>query len=300
MLSATTTISQSPSVDKLVNASRWVEDLYIPMFLIGTRRPGARDLEVPRPRAPAIRVSGILLAVVGALLYGIGAATPAFADAAATNDPGRGEAVAQFIDVLVGRLGGAGKGMIVVGIVLALAPGHDGGDLGHRWARVRAWFAAHPREPALAVRGWPRPRDSRLRRPDDPRRRRLGVGRGRRGARRSTSEPSSACGRAACSSPTIPSSRSTEREVALVLVAMIAGFAPTATAAVQVVAASTSTPRANPTDQGCNGYIELCAFAVNQIVWPASHNAMSSAAYDFLGPSTPSRSRSSSMRARVS
>ena len=65
---------------------------------------------------------------MGALLYGIGAATPAFADAAATNDPGRGEAVAQFIGVLVGRLGGAGKGMIVVGIVLALAPGHDGVD----------------------------------------------------------------------------------------------------------------------------------------------------------------------------
>ena len=41
--------------------------------------------------------------------------------------------------------------------------------------------------------------------------------------------------------------------------------------------------RANPTNQGCNGYVELCAFAVNQIVWPASHNAMASAAYDFLG-----------------
>ncbi len=74
-----------------------------------------------------------------------------------------------------------------------------------------------------------------------------------------------------------------KREVALVLVAMIAGFMITATAAVQVVAASTETPKANPTNQGCNGYVELCAFAVNQIVWPASHNAMSSAAYDFLG-----------------
>ncbi len=57
----------------------------------------------------------------------------------------------------------------------------------------------------------------------------------------------------------------------------------TSTAAVALVSASTETPRANPTNQGCNGYVELCAFAVNQIVWPASHNAMASAAYDFLG-----------------
>ena len=42
-------------------------------------------------------------------------------------------------------------------------------------------------------------------------------------------------------------------------------------------------PRANPTNQGCNGYIELCAQPLNQVVWPASHNAMSSSAYNFLG-----------------
>ena len=42
-------------------------------------------------------------------------------------------------------------------------------------------------------------------------------------------------------------------------------------------------PSANPNNQGCNGYIELCPQPLNQIVWPASHNAMSSAAYNFLG-----------------
>ena len=38
-----------------------------------------------------------------------------------------------------------------------------------------------------------------------------------------------------------------------------------------------------PRNQGCNGYIELCAQPLNQVVWPASHNAMSSSAYNFLG-----------------
>ena len=80
-----------------------------------------------RWRLKLVLVTAGLLAVAGALLVGIGAATPALAEAAATNDPGRGEAVAQFIDVLVGRLAGAGKGMIVIGLALALAPGHDVG-----------------------------------------------------------------------------------------------------------------------------------------------------------------------------
>ena len=61
-------------------------------------------------------------------------------------------------------------------------------------------------------------------------------------------------------------------------------MALTAFGAVGIVAAATPTrPRANPSNQGCNGYIELCAQPLNQIVWPASHNAMSSAAYNFLG-----------------
>ena len=181
-LSATTTISQSPSVDTLVGASRWVQDLYIPVFLIGVALL-ALVIWKSKDRVHAIRVSGILLAVAGALLFGIGAATPAFADAAATNDPGRGEAVAQFIDVLVGRLVGAGKGMVVVGIALGAR------------ARSRRWRPAaplaagqgvvrrHRASRALAFRRWARARAPRAVRPDDPRRRRLGAVRGRGGAR---------------------------------------------------------------------------------------------------------------------
>ena len=50
-----------------------------------------------------------------------------------------------------------------------------------------------------------------------------------------------------------------------------------------VAAATTKPPKANEASSGCNGYIELCGEPFDQIVWPASHNAMSSSAYDFLG-----------------
>src|SRR4029077_21220030 len=84
---------------------------------------------------------GATLAVAGGLLLGISFATPAFSSVAATTDPLRGDAVAAFIAVLVGRLIGAGQVFFVFGLALALAPGHDGGDLPHRVARVRAWLA---------------------------------------------------------------------------------------------------------------------------------------------------------------
>jgi hypothetical protein len=281
VLSATTTISQSPTVDTLVGASRWVDDLYIPVFLIGI---GLLALVIwkSKDRVHAIRVTGILLAVAGALLFGIGATTPAFADAAGTNDPGRGEAVARFIEVLLGRLVGAGKGMVVVGIALALAPGHDGGDLRHRWARARAWVTVHRASARWRFAGglllalaavW------LLTNPTDV-----------------ASAAVVVVGVLVLYAAIVVCLRASgvlvtdheikrihTREVALVLVAMIAGVALTASAAVAVVSSSTEQERANPTNQGCNGYIELCAFKVNQIVWPASHNAMASSAYDFLG-----------------
>src|SRR3954452_22032979 len=94
-----------------------------------------------RDSVHAIRIVGVALAVTCALLAGVGAATPAFANAAGTNEPLRGGAVAAFIEVLVGRLVGAGVAFLVFGILLALAPGHDGGDLRDRVTRVRAWFA---------------------------------------------------------------------------------------------------------------------------------------------------------------
>ncbi len=281
VLSATTTISQSSTVDTLVNASRWVEDLYLPLFLVGILLV-VLAIWKAADRVHAIRVSGILLAIAGALLFGIGATTPLFSDAAATNDPGRGEAVAAFIDVLVGRLVGAGLAMIVVGIALALAPGHDGGDLADRWTRTKEWVARH-----RASRAWRFAGGLALAlvafllftNPDEVVSLFLGIA-----AVLVLYAGIVVCLRASGALITDHTIKPLhKREVALVAAAMVLGVAVTATSAVAVVAASTETPQAKPTDQGCNGYIELCAMAVNGMVWPGSHNAMSSSAYDFLG-----------------
>ena len=99
-----------------------------------------------------------------------------------------------------------------------------------------------------------------------------------RGRSCSTSASWSASAPAGCSSPTTRSTQLHKRQVVGVFAAMIVGDrvhrAPSPSA---LVAGNTDQPRANPTNQGCNGYIELCAQPLNQIVWPASHNAMSSA-----------------------
>jgi hypothetical protein len=281
VLSATTTISQSPTVDAVFTASKWVKALYIPAFILGVALL-VFVLARARDRVHAIRSVGVMLAVAGALLIGIGATTPAFAVAASTNDPGRGDSVAAFIDVLVGRLVGAGKGMVVIGVLLALAPGHDGGDLRDRVQRVRAWVA--------------RKRESR--------RWRFAGGLALALlAALALTVPSDffgslidlaallvlyvaivVCLRASGVLVTDHSiQRLHKRAIVGVVLAMVLAVLLTGSIAVALVANNTSTPKANPTDQGCNGYIELCPQTVNNIVWPASHNAMASSAYDFIG-----------------
>jgi hypothetical protein len=281
VLDATTSISQSDTVDLLFRSSRWVEDLYLPLFFIGI---GVLILAMvyARERVRAIRTVGVTLAVAGGLLLGVGFATPAFSTVAATNDPGRGDAVAAFIAVLVGRLIGAGQAYFVFGLALALAPGHDGGDLQDRVARVRAWFAEKRTRPrwrfaggvALMVLAL-----ATLTEPSDVAHALLVVA-----AVLVLYVGIVVCLRAAGllhTDHSIP--RLHKREVFGAFAAVVAAGAVTAFVAVGVVASNTTQPRANPHNQGCNGYIELCPEPLNQIVWPASHNAMASAAYDFLG-----------------
>ncbi len=52
-----------------------------------------------------------------------------------------------------------------------------------------------------------------------------------------------------------------KRQVFGVFAAMIVAVVFTGTVAVGLVAGSTDEARANPSNQGCNGYIELCAAA---------------------------------------
>ncbi len=281
VLDATTTISQSTTVDVLFRTSRWVEDLYLPCLLIGVAVL-CLTMVYARERVRAIRTVGVTLAVAGGLLLGISLATPAFSSVAATSDPLRGEAVAAFIAVLVGRLIGAGQVYFVFGLALALAPGHDGGDLPHRMARVRAWlvekrasarwrFAGGVALMALAL--------ATLTIPGSVFRAVLLVAAGI-----TLYVGIVICLRAAgllVTDHSIP--RLHKRDVIAAFAAVVAAGMVTAVVAVGIVANNTTQPRANPTDQGCNGYIELCPQPLNEIVWPASHNAMASAAYDFLG-----------------
>ena len=118
--------SRSPStVDLLFRTSRWVEDLYLPV--VPRRGRAARPSRWSR-RATGSRPSAWSaspLAVAGALLLGVGVASPAFV----VGRPGpttrcRGDAVAAFIEVLVGRLLGRRPGCSSSSAsLLALAPG---------------------------------------------------------------------------------------------------------------------------------------------------------------------------------
>ena len=76
VLDATTTISQSSTVDLLFRTSRWVEDLYLPVFLAGVALLVVVMVKA-RDRIQAIRVVGVVLAVAGALLLGVGVVAPA-------------------------------------------------------------------------------------------------------------------------------------------------------------------------------------------------------------------------------
>ena len=281
VLDATASVSQSDAVDVMFRASRWVEDLYLPAFLLGV---GLFILAMvkARERVRAIRTVGVTLAVAGGLLLGVGFATPAFSSVAGTADPLRGDAVAAFIEVLVGRLIGAGQAFLVVGLLLALAPGHDGGDLHDRASRAQAWVAAKRMRPRWRFAGGLALMVAAL---------------------ATLTEPSSVfhylllglaivalyvgivvCLRASgllVTDHTIPKLH--KRELVGVFAAILGAGAFTAFVAVGILASNTDQPRANPTNEGCNGYIELCAQPLNQIVWPASHNAMSSSAYNFLG-----------------
>ena len=281
VLDTTSTVSQSSTVDLLFRTSRWVEDLYLPVILFGIALLVLAVVKA-RDRIHAIRIVGVALAVGGALLLGVGFATPAFATVAATNDPGRGEAVAVFIEVLVGRLVGVGQVMVVLGLALAFAPGRDGGDLRHRVDRLREWVSAKRERPrwrfaggvALILVAW-----------------------------LAFTEPVElvrtlfwalalvvlyvgvvVCLRAARLMVTDHTIKPLhKRQIAVVFACMLAAVFFTGTVAVGLVAGNTQQDQANPTNQGCNGYVELCPQPINDIIWPASHNAMSSSAYNFFG-----------------
>jgi hypothetical protein len=281
VLDATASVSQSDTVDLLFRTSRWVEDLYLPSFLIGV---GLFILAMvkARERVRAIRTVGVTLSVAGALLLGVGVATPAFAAVAGTADPLRGDAVAVFVEVLTGRLVAAGQAFLVFGLLLALAPGHDGGDLRNRVARIRAWFADKRTRPRWRFAGGIALMALALCVVTVPGTVAHYTVLGAAGIALYVGIV--VCLRAAgllTTDHSIPKLR--KRQLVGVFAALVLSLVFTGSIAVGLVAGATDEPSANPTNQGCNGYIELCAQPLNQVVWPGSHNSMSSAAYNFLG-----------------
>ncbi|MGZ4688062.1 MAG: hypothetical protein ACXVJF_09365 [Acidimicrobiia bacterium] len=280
VLDASATISQNRVVDLLFRMSSWIW-VWIP---IGAAGIALLVVALARgsDRVRAVRTVGVTMAISGALLAGVGAATPVIGPVVAPDDPGRAAAVSAFVEVLTGRLAGAGLAVILFGLALALAPGKDGGDLGDRWRRVRAWVAAKRMRPGWRFAGGVALvlfASSVLTRPVPTARTivalaaLLGIYLGVVVCLRATN--------VLVTDHRIRRLRS--RWIVAVAAAMVVTAAGAASGAVALASSTYEPPRANALREGCNGYFDLCAQPMSQVVWPASHNAMSSSAYNFLG-----------------
>jgi hypothetical protein len=279
VLDASATVSQNSAVDTAFQVSKWVW-LWIPVGVIGVVLLGVALVKA-EDRVRAVRTVGMYVAVAGALLVGLGSATPVIGAVVSSTDPGRAEAIAAFIQVLTGRLVGAGLALVLVGLCLAFAPGKDGGDLRARWVRYRAYWAGKRSSArwrfvgglvviALAALVLTQLEE-------------LVTTLVELAAILAFYVGVILCLRASgilVVDHSVPRIR--KRQVVGVFTTMIVAFLVMASLAVSVVAANTSTPTANPDRNGCNGYIELCLQPLDQVVWPASHNAMSSSAYNFF------------------
>ena len=90
----------------------------------------------------AVRSIGVTMAISGALLAGLGAATPVIGGVVAPDGPAARPVpsrVRRRADRTADRCGPRAH---LIGLALALAPGKDGGDLADRWRRVQAWVTA--------------------------------------------------------------------------------------------------------------------------------------------------------------
>lgn len=280
VLDASATVSQNDVVDLLFRMSNWIW-LWLPIGILGAVLL-AWALARASDRVRAVRSVGVTMAISGALLAGFGAATPVVGAVAAPDDPARADAVAAFVRILTGRLAGAGLALIVLGLALALAPGKDGGDLADRWRRTRAWVVRRRLQPGWRFAGGVALvlfATSVLTRPASTARTLVTVA-----SLLGIYVGVVICLRAAGVLVTDHAiSRLRPRWIVAVAATMLVVLLGAGSGAVALAAATRREPKANALRQGCNGYFDLCAQPMDQIVWPASHNAMSSSAYNFLG-----------------
>jgi hypothetical protein len=280
VLYATASLSQNEAIDVAAHASTWVAIFYIPIGVLGL---ALLVFVLMKAREPvrAVRFAGFALAIAGALPIGLGAATPVFGALGGNVDPGRGGAVASFVNVLLSRLVAAGWVILIVGLLIAFTPGRDSAGL---WVRLT--------RSAVGARQWV----------VQQRWRRIGVcliviAAAAVLVNRPTESLRWVAPAFAATAifgalialftsldvlrPDTPVRPIRRRQVAGVIAAVIvcAGLTTTATSA--VVVATNQPHRANPRADGCNGSVELCMQPLNQILWAGSHNAMSSTAYGF-------------------
>ena len=96
VLNVATNITESKSIDDAAHAARLIRWLYIPVGLLGAF---LMFLVFVKSRDPvhSVRYGGFSLMIGGALLIGLGEATPVFAKFAGDQEAGRGKAVAAFV-----------------------------------------------------------------------------------------------------------------------------------------------------------------------------------------------------------
>ena len=280
VLNVATNITQNKSIDGFAHVARLIRWLYIPVGLLGAL---LMFLTFAKARDPvhSVRFGGFTLAIGGALLIGLGEATPVFARFAGDKDSGRGQAVASFVHVLLGRLVGAGWALALLGLLLAFAPGRDGSGVGVRFHRARGGL----------VRWWQQ-RRARIITGGGV----LLVGVGLLTVPLPLLEFLGFfaalvvvfCGLLLLLRGTgiIETSTNTarlpKRKVVGLAAGMVISVVMTTTATAAVVNVVKPNGKANPRQDGCNGFIELCFQPLNQVVWAGSHNAMSSVAYNFF------------------
>ena len=281
VLRASNAIAQSAALDAISRARPWILWLYLPALVTGVAlmlltRQHAAD------RSRALRISGESLAVSGALLGGVGLAGPTYAWLTDGVESKRADAIVEFVGRLVGRLQGAGFTMLVVGLLILVGLNSNGPDV---WRRVRCahrWGLAqlgHARGQLVA-----------------------GATAGAVAILVATKSTLMATGLAISivvvllytgvvlafgalgvqSSPATVTNRMRPVSLVAVSATIVLSALASAGGALAVVSAASAPSTVSKKVGGCNGFVELCDLRLNQVMFPASHNAMSSSAANFL------------------
>ncbi len=281
VLQASTRVAQSAVLQNVVSSARWIRWLFGPVLVVGAAMM-VMAVARAKNRTRALHSAGASLAVGGALLAGMSLAGPTYAWLTDGVESSRADAIVALVERFLGRLQGAGVGMIAVGLVVATAPGRDGADLRDRWHRTVQFVRQR-----TALRRWRLATSAVLVLASfllltKPR----GVLAVAVAASALVSLHVGVLLALRTSNMLSPAEYQTARLRPRTFVAVAATMAVSAVAtgsgALAVVASAGRPTKVSAKVGGCNGYIELCYLRLNQMMFPGSHNSMSSSAANFL------------------